>query len=91
MRTEPGDFGPEFVTPASVQAWLDRLSRKRAPAAEPSAPAPTIERQAPSPPTPAPAPAVAARSAPRAARVLPLSSIFATVVLAFAVWAATAP
>ncbi len=89
MRTEPGDFGPEFVTPASVQAWLDRLSRKRAPAAEPSAPAPTIERQAPSPPTPAPAPAVAARSAPRAARVLPLSSIFATVVLAFAVWAAS--
>jgi membrane protease subunit HflK len=87
MRNEPGDFGPEFVTPASVQVWLDRLSRKRASTAEPSAPAPPVERQALSPP--APAPAVAARPAPRAARILPLASIFATVVLAFAVWAAS--
>ena len=87
MRNEPGDFGPEYVTPASVQAWLDRLRRKRAPAAERSEPVSTLEKATPSPP--APAPAVFARSAPRARRVLPLASILVTVALALAVWAAS--
>jgi membrane protease subunit HflK len=88
MRNEPDDFGPEFVTPAIVQAWLGRLSRKRAPAAERKPPAPAPPRgENPSPP-PA-APALAAQMAPRAQRVLPMASIFATVVLALAVWAAS--
>ncbi len=87
MRNEPGDFGPEYVAPASVQAWLDLLSRKRARGAERVEPVSTLERPTPSPP--APAPAVRARSAPRARRVLPLASILVTVALAFAVWAAS--
>ncbi len=86
MRNEPGDFGPEIVTPARVQAWLDRLRRKPAPAAEGSAPAAAIERQAPARPAPAAA-AAAEKVAPRG--VLPMASIFATVVLAFAVWLAS--
>ncbi len=88
MRNEPGDFGPELVTPATVQSWLDRLSRKRAPAAERAGPASPIERS-PSPTRPAPAPLVSTEAALRARRVLPMASIFATVVLAVAVWAAS--
>lgn len=86
MRNEPGDFGPELVTPATVQSWLDRLSRKRAPAAERAAPVSPIGR---SPPRPAHAPLVSTEAQPRARRVLPMASIFATVVLAVAVWAAS--
>jgi len=87
MRNEPGDFGPELVTPATVQSWLDRLSRKHAPVAERAKPASPVERQSPT--RPAPAPLVPAEAAPRARRVLPMASIFATVVLAVAVWAAS--
>lgn len=87
MRTEPGDFGPEYVTPARVQTWLGRLSLKRGPAGEPSEPVPTLKRATPLAPTPTPADPV--RAAPRARRVLPLASIFVTVALAFAVWAAS--
>jgi len=82
MRNEPGDFGPEYVTPASIQAWLDRMRRNRAPAAERSEPVSKLERATP-------APAVSARPAPGARRVLPLASIFVTVALGFAVWAAS--
>ena len=57
MRNEPGDFGPELVTPATVQSWLDRLSRKRAPAAERRR-ARVADREATSPTRPAPAPLV---------------------------------
>ena len=87
MRNEPGDFGPELVTPATVQSWLDRLSRKHAPAAERAEPVSPVERQSPT--RPAPAPLVPTEAAPRARRVLPMASIFATVVLAVAVWAAS--
>jgi modulator of FtsH protease HflK len=87
MRNEPGDFGPELVTPATVQSWLDRLSRKHAPAAERAVPESPVERQSPT--RPAPAPLVSTEAAPRARRVLPMASIFATVVLAVAVWAAS--
>jgi modulator of FtsH protease HflK len=87
MRNEPGDFGPELVTPATVQSWLDRLSRKHAPAAERAVPESPVERQSPT--RPAPAPLVPTEAAPRARRVLPMASIFATVVLAVAVWAAS--
>jgi modulator of FtsH protease HflK len=87
MRNEPGDFGPELVTPATVQSWLDRLSRKHAPAAERAVPESPAERQSPT--RPAPAPLVPTEAAPRARRVLPMASIFATVVLAVAVWAAS--
>jgi membrane protease subunit HflK len=87
MRNEPGDFGPELVTPATVQSWLDRLSRKHAPAAERAEPMSSVERQSPT--RPAPAPLVPTEAAPRARRVLPMASIFATVVLAVAVWAAS--
>jgi membrane protease subunit HflK len=87
MRNEPGDFGPELVTPATVQSWLDRLSRKHAPAAERAVPESPVERQSPT--RPAPAPLVSTEAAPRARRVLPRASIFATVVLAVAVWAAS--
>jgi membrane protease subunit HflK len=87
MRNEPGDFGPELVTPATVQSWLDRLSRKHAPAAERAVPESPVERQSPT--RPAPAPLVPTGAAPRARRVLPMASIFATVVLAVAVWAAS--
>ena len=86
MRNEPGDFGPELVTPAKVQSWLDRLNRKRAPVEERAEPAPTIER---SPARPAPARPASAKVARRTRRVLPMASIFATVVLAVAVWAAS--
>jgi modulator of FtsH protease HflK len=87
MRNEPGDFGPELVTPATVQSWLDRLSRKHAPAAERAVPESPVERQSPT--RPAPVPLVSTEAAPRARRVLPMASIFATVVLAVAVWAAS--
>jgi modulator of FtsH protease HflK len=87
MRNEPGDFGPELVTPATVQSWLDRLSRKHAPAAERAVPESPVEKQSPA--RPAPAPLVSTEAAPRARRVLPMASIFATVVLAVAVWAAS--
>jgi modulator of FtsH protease HflK len=87
MQNEPGDFGPELVTPAIVQSWLDRLSRKHAPAAERAEPVSPVERQSPT--RPAPAPLVPTEAAPRARRVLPMASIFATVVLAVAVWAAS--
>src|SRR5271154_5512427 len=87
MRNEPGDFGPELVTPAAVESWLDRLSRKRAPAAERPGPVSPSERQSLT--RPAPAPAVSTEAVPRARRVLPIASIFATVVLAVAVWAAS--
>jgi membrane protease subunit HflK len=87
MRNEPGDFGPELVTPATVQSWLDRLSRKHAPAAERAVPESPAERQSPT--RPARAPLVPTEAAPRARRVLPMASIFATVVLAVAVWAAS--
>jgi membrane protease subunit HflK len=87
MRNEPGDFGPELVTPATVQSWLDRLSRKHAPAAERAVPESPVEKQSPA--RPAPAPLVPTGAAPRARRVLPMASIFATVVLAVAVWAAS--
>jgi modulator of FtsH protease HflK len=87
MRNEPGDFGPELVTPATVQSWLDRLSRKHAPAAERAVPESPVERQSPT--RPAPALLVSTEAAPRARRVLPMASIFATVVLAVAVWAAS--
>jgi modulator of FtsH protease HflK len=87
MRNEPGDFGPEFVTPAVVQAWLDRLSCKRALVAERGAPAPVREKQIVSPP---PVSAGIPASMPlRAQRVLPMASIFATVALMLAVWAAS--
>src|SRR5277367_4558739 len=87
MRNEPGDFGPELVTPATVQSWLDRLSRKRAPAAEGAGPISPVERHSPMRPAPAaPAPA---ELLPSARRVLPMASILATVVLAVAVWAAS--
>ncbi|RBP17583.1 protease FtsH subunit HflK [Roseiarcus fermentans] len=86
MRNEPGDFGPEFVTPAGVQAWLDRLRRARPAAAEGDAPAPAVETRTPAPP--APDRAVLA-TAPPGRRVLPMASILATVALALAVWAAS--
>ena len=89
MRIEPGDFGPEIVTPAAVQAWLDRLSRKRVAAAAPSAraSAPTRDKSAPAPRLRV-RPKAAAPTAAHA-RVLPMPSIFAVVVLALAVWAAS--
>jgi modulator of FtsH protease HflK len=87
MRNEPGDFGPELVTPATVQSWLDRLSRKHAPAAERAELVSPVEGRSPT--RPAPAPLVPTEAAPRARRVLPMASIFATVVLAVAVWAAS--
>jgi modulator of FtsH protease HflK len=87
MRNEPGDFGPELVTPATVQSWLDRLSRKHAPAAERAVPESPVERQSRT--RPPRAPLVPTGAAPRARRVLPMASIFATVVLAVAVWAAS--
>jgi len=87
MRNEPGDFGPELVTPATVQSWLDRLSRKRAPPPERAGPVSPTERQSPT--RLAPAPLVSTEAAPRARRVLPMASLFATVVLAVAVWAAS--
>jgi modulator of FtsH protease HflK len=87
MRNEPGDFGPELVSPATVQSWLDRLSRKRAPAAEGAGPMSPVERHSPT--RPAPAPLAPTEVLPSARRVLPMASIFATVVLAVAVWAAS--
>jgi membrane protease subunit HflK len=87
MRNEPGDFGPELVTPATVQSWLDRVSRKRAPVAEAAGPVPPTERQFPT--RPAPAPLAPTEVLPSARRVLPMASILATVVLAVAVWAAS--
>ena len=41
MRIEPGDFGPEWVTPATIEAWL---FRKRAPAPPPERPSPERAR-----------------------------------------------
>jgi membrane protease subunit HflK len=73
MRIEPGDFGPELVTPATVEAWF---SRKRAPASAPERPSPERPRATP-------------QAGGRSPRVLPRASIFATVVLALAVWAAS--
>jgi modulator of FtsH protease HflK len=87
MRNEPGDFGPELVTPATVQSWLDRLSRKHAPAAERAELVSPVEGRSPT--RPAPAPLVPTEATPGARRVLPMASIFATVVLAVAVWAAS--
>ena len=92
MRIEPGDFGPELVTPAAVQGWLDRLSAKRAPKSERnapnverSAPAPTlVQEKAIAPPSP-----IQGQKGLRAPRAIPKASIFATVVLALAVWAAS--
>ena len=89
MRNEPGDFGPELVTPATVQSWLDRLSRKHAPAAERAVPESPVERQSPTRPAPASFSRDPCSMPLRAQRVLPMASIFATVVLAVAVWAAS--
>ena len=73
MRIEPGDFGPEPVTAATVEAWL---YRKRAPAP-------------PERPSPDRRPRPTTQAGGRAPRVLPKASIFATVVIALAVWAAS--
>jgi membrane protease subunit HflK len=92
MRIEPGDFGSEFVTPATVQGWLDRLGRKQSPGVvAPGAAAPPPEPPRPKPPRPdpRPRPPIAAEAGVRAPRVIPKASIFATVVLALAVWAAS--
>ena len=100
MRIEPGDFGPEYVAPATVQAWLDRLGRRRAVRAEADAGAEPNRRETVlDVETPAPRaapPEASARPARpalgrtgRAPFVLPLSSVFATVVLALFVWAAS--
>jgi membrane protease subunit HflK len=85
MPVEPGDFGSEIVTPAGVQAWLDRLGRRRRPTPPTSAPEPP--RAAAQRPPPA-APSFSA-SAAHAPRVLPKASLFATVALSLAVWAAS--
>ena len=92
MRIEPGDFGPELVTPAAVQGWLDRLSAKRAPKSERNAP--NIERSAPAPTLVqekaiAPPSPIQGQKGLRARRAIPKASIFATVLLALAVWAAS--
>ena len=94
MRIEPGDFGPEFVTAAAVQGWLDRLGRK-ARAQSRSETLSTSPRSAPSP-TPSARESGRVRVAnprpeagARAPRIIPKASIFATVVLALAVWAAS--
>lgn len=84
MQIEPGDFGPEIVTPAAVQGLIDRLGRRRAATA--AAPSP---RQAPPRPEPSAARKEAEEEGVRAPRVLPKASIFATVALAVAVWAAS--
>jgi membrane protease subunit HflK len=83
MRIEPGDFGPEIVTPAAVQGWLDRLGRKRPPEPAP----PVAPRREPT--KPQPRPPGTAQGGARAPRVIPKASILATVVLALAVWAAS--
>jgi membrane protease subunit HflK len=75
MQVEPGDFGPEWVKPATVAGWF---SRERAPT---PAPPPPLERAKPERPT------VVARPGRRPLRVLPKASLFATVVLVLAVWA----
>jgi membrane protease subunit HflK len=84
MRIEPGDFGPEFVTPDAVQGWLDRLGRKRSAEAAPAAVAPPRE-----PPRPERTALIAAPAGAGARRTIPKASTFATVVLALAVWAAS--
>ena len=88
MRIEPGDFGPEFVTPAHGPGWLDRLAQARRGGAQ----APPRRRHcAPQRARRRPDRAGADASAPARARtrVIPKASIFATVVLALAVWAAS--
>ena len=89
MPNDSRDFGPEFVTPAGVQAWLDRLTARRRAAVAPSEP----EVAQPALAKPAPAARKAstanARLAGRAPRVLPRASLFATVVMALAIWAAS--
>ena len=84
MPIEPGDFGPELVTPAAVQGWLDWLGRKRSPRTVPDVAPPP--REPPRPERPRPTAAQVGAGAPR---ILPKASIFATVVLALAVWAAS--
>lgn len=91
MLSEPGDFGPEFVTPAGVQAWLDRLTGRRGAGRAPGEPeaAPLVFQKpalaAANPPKANPG----AMPAGRAPRVLPKASIVAAVVLTLAVWAAS--
>ena len=91
MPNEPGDFGPEFVTPGGVQAWIDRLTGRRraaAPQGEPEAAPLVVAKSAPAARKAATA-KPRGRPAGRAPRVLPKTSLFATVVMALAVWAAS--
>jgi modulator of FtsH protease HflK len=93
MRIEPGDFGPELVTPAGVKAWLDRVIPKRQvrddliePESEPA----VVDIEPSAPPTRPARPAIGKAKAPRAApRTIPKASLFATLVLALAVWGAS--
>ena len=86
MANDPDDFGPIFVTPAQVQSWLSRSSRR--PAQEPP---PPREEAAPRVSEVAPPRAVGADGAmvKRALPRLSKHSIAATLVLALAVWAAS--
>ena len=95
MLGDSGDFGPEFVTAAQVQAWLDRFSGGRGvkaatpgKIAAPRSVAPQPLAEAPSGVSDAPASALASPKA-GAPYVIPKASIFATVVLALGVWAAS--
>jgi modulator of FtsH protease HflK len=72
------------VTPEAVQDWLNRLGRKRPVEAAPAAVTPPREPSRPERTAP-----MAAAAYARAPRTIPKASIFATVVLALAVWAAS--
>ena len=103
MQASPEDFGPELVSAAQVQAWLDwltpeRAGRDAAPRTADLATPPAIPARDPLPVEASALEAAAGRMwnrragaprPPRAPRVLPMASILVTVALAFVVWAAS--
>ncbi len=96
MPIDSGDFGPEFVTAPSVQAWIARLSGRRSVATRSSRGPTSISPMAAAPELAEPAAAHAENSSSaradsgataRSPLIVPKASVIATVVLIFAVWA----
>ena len=91
MLSDPGDFGPEYVTGAQIQSWLDRMRRRPDVATPKPGPEPEAKFAIEAAPPPASDVSRSAASKTTGSRTLliPKASIFATVVLALAVWAAS--
>ncbi len=90
MRSEPDDFGPDYVTPLDVQAWLGRLGIRPRGDVEPrSVPEPERRIASPSEPAPPRPSTTGVWPRTRSAWIVPKASVLATVVLAFGVWAAS--